>query len=193
MYYCIWCCVVVQAGKGAVEGVFDQDADVPMAIVVGSNATAMSVATHLLKKRWNVHLIVTTRTEAAHAKEAIRTYAEALRVEERKTAELTTVIVNHVVGQPVARVKGFITSTMNTLSGDGDKNDKKSLAADVKHETIDMSSVTAGAGAAAGSSAPAAPAKKNDVRAMGGCCRGGVVAHLLLLLLRVSVADDDFG
>jgi hypothetical protein len=48
---------VGEAGKGSVEGVFDADADIPAAIVIGSSATSMSVATHLLKKRWNVHLV----------------------------------------------------------------------------------------------------------------------------------------
>ncbi len=35
---------VGEAGKAAVEGMFDQDADVPSAIVVGSTSAGLSVA-----------------------------------------------------------------------------------------------------------------------------------------------------
>ncbi len=78
----------------------------------------LSRQTHLLKKRWNVRLLVASKAEADAAKASMAQYAVKARHEDHKSADITSLLVTNIVGAPVDKVRGIWRSAVNTLAGE---------------------------------------------------------------------------
>ena len=128
---------VNEAGKAPIEGVFDEDAEIPSAVVVGSSPAALSLATNLLKRRWNVTLVADTKIEALAIENGVRAFAIKDReVNELEADEIHTVVIKNVVTKPADKLRQWFNRFQDKLVGDHlqavelhDEDDEKSSEA----------------------------------------------------------------
>jgi hypothetical protein len=128
---------VGEAGKAPAEGAFDEDAEIPSAIVVGASPAALSLATNLLKRRWNVTVIADTKAAALAIADGVKAFAvkdrEANELEEE---EIHTVVIKNIVVKPADKLRQWFNRVQDTLVGDNlqavelkDDDDKPQAAA----------------------------------------------------------------
>jgi Kef-type K+ transport system membrane component KefB len=108
---------VGEAGKGGSGDQFDEDAEVPTALVLGSTPDALSLAVRLLHAKWRVILVAANNTEAGKAMDRIRVYAVSMREGHNGTLERT-----------VENVKSALSST--PVSSGHDEHGPKKLIED---------------------------------------------------------------
>jgi hypothetical protein len=128
---------VGEAGKAPAEGVFDEDAEIPSAIVVGSSPAALSLSTNLLKRRWNVTVVADTKVEALAIAQGVKEFAVKDReVSELEAEEIHAVVIKNVVVKPADRLRQWFNRVQDTLVGDNlqavelkDEDEKPAAAA----------------------------------------------------------------
>ena len=109
---------VGEAGKAVAEGEFDPDADVPAAVVVGTNAHATSFALRLLRSRWDVRMLAATTEDAAAARAAIASILAAEKSAAIAATHGTAVaVVRRVLSEPTLRVRAGWRGFLDRLSG----------------------------------------------------------------------------
>jgi len=110
---------VGEAGKAPAEGVFDEDAEIPSAVVVGSSPAALSLATNLLKRRWNVTVVTDTKLEALAIESGVRAFAIKDReVNELEADEIHTVVITNIVAKPADKLRQWFNRFQDKLVGD---------------------------------------------------------------------------
>ena len=76
---------VGDAGKADANGdEWDEDREIPIAIVFGSSASALSVAARLLTEHWAVTMVCATQAEAEHASAEVRRFGHEARGQSHK-------------------------------------------------------------------------------------------------------------
>jgi hypothetical protein len=110
---------VGEAGKAPADGAFDEDAEIPSAIVVGASPAALSLATNLLKRRWNVTVIADTKAAALAIADGVKTFAVKDReANELEAEEIHTVVIKNIVVKPADKLRQWFNRVQDTLVGD---------------------------------------------------------------------------
>lgn len=110
---------VGEAGKAPAEGAFDEDAEIPSAIVIGSSPAALSLAVNLLKRRWNVTVLADTKVEALAIENGVRAFAQKDReANEMEADEIHAVVIKNVIVKPADKLLQWFNRFQDTLAGD---------------------------------------------------------------------------
>jgi Kef-type K+ transport system membrane component KefB len=110
---------VGEAGKAPAEGAFDEDAEVPSAMIVGSSPGALSLAVNLLKRRWNVTVLADTKLEALAIDNGLRIFAAKDRqVKELEADEIQTVVIKNVILKPADKLRLWFNRFQDMVVGD---------------------------------------------------------------------------
>ena len=113
---------VGDAGKADANGEeWDEDKEMPMALLVGHSPGALGVAARLLSDHWAVTLVCATPAEAAHAEAEIRRFGHEARGQLHKPAHATAMqrvgnAANRVVALPGQLIETVATAAAHRMA-----------------------------------------------------------------------------
>ena len=114
---------VGDAGKADANGdEWDEDREVPIGLVFGSSASALSVAARLLKEHWAVTMVCATQAEAEHATAEIRRFGHEARGQSHKlhatALQQLGRAAQRVVDLPGQLIESVATAAVHRAVGD---------------------------------------------------------------------------
>lgn len=166
---------VGEAGKAPAEGAYDEDAEIPSAIVIGSSPAALSLAINLLKRRWNVTVLTDTKVEALAVENGVRAFAQKDReANELEADEIHAVVIKNVIVKPADKLRQWFNRFQDTLAGDHlqlvelDEEDEGASPAAASADVVQAADSTSPVSSDSGPAAVAAGGSGGD---------GGAVEH----------------